>query len=68
MCHDTRYLHDRLGEVPGTPVAEAGLHRGRDEAPVPRGVVGVIGGLCGRGGGERKERHQSHTPHTSLCA
>lgn len=47
-----RYLHDRLGEVPGTPVTEAGLHRGRDEASVSCSVIRVVGGLRGHCGGE----------------
>lgn len=53
-----RYLHDRLGEVPGTPVTEAGLRRGRDETSVSSSVICIVGGLQGRfgKGGEKIER------------
>lgn len=48
-----QYLHDGLGKVPGAPVAEARLHRGRDEALVSGGIVRVIGGLPGAWGGDK---------------
>lgn len=53
------YLHDRLRKVPRAPVAEACLHRGRDEALVSCSVVRVVGGLPG----ERTETHLVTSPH-----
>lgn len=41
------YLHDGLGEVLGAPVAEAGLHRGRDEALVSHSIITIISCLWG---------------------
>lgn len=56
-----RYLHDRLGKVPGAPVTEARLRRGRDEASVSSSVICVVCGL------QETERIVSHVPHMPLC-